>query len=74
MFLEHQKKLIAAVKKHARDNYESSGWDYVVECYDDTEILALVAECKTEEEAIEVVHKEVLIRDEYRKDIQAEIF
>lgn len=30
--------LIDAVKAHALENYESGGWDVVVECWEDKEI------------------------------------
>ena len=30
--------LIAAVRRHALDNYERDGWDYLVECWDDGDI------------------------------------
>ena len=33
---------IAAVQQHSLENYENDGWDYVVECYDDTEIADVI--------------------------------
>jgi hypothetical protein len=61
---------VKEVRDHAYANYEGGGWDYVVECYSDAEIAALTKTAKTAEEAIEMVGREVGIRDEYRKDIQ----
>jgi hypothetical protein len=58
------------VKDHAYANYESGGWDYVVECYSDAEIAALTKDAKTAEEAIASVGKVVGERNDYREDIQ----
>ena len=30
-----QEDMIKAIRSHANANYENSGWDYVVECWDD---------------------------------------
>lgn len=66
-------KMIAAVKKHALDNYNEGGWDYLVECYSDSDIREMLEEdgCKTPEEAIKAVAKIMKIKDDYRKDIEA---
>jgi hypothetical protein len=33
-------QIIAALKRHALDNYEKGGWDVIVECWSDEEIRA----------------------------------
>ena len=35
--------LIEAVKKHALKNYESGGWDHVVECLSDGDIADMIS-------------------------------
>lgn len=68
--------MIQAVKEHARNNYEKGGWDYVVECFDDSYIEELILEAgaKTISQAIAAVGKVVAERADLRADIQAEIF
>ena len=65
--------MVEAVKRHADDNYESDGWDYVVECYSDAEIAEVIEHAGAQDcaEAIDVLHCEVKTRDDYRKEIQA---
>jgi len=65
--------ILAAVKQYALDHYEEDGWDIVVECYGDEEILAIIGK-KTEKSAIAAVKKHVRPQYEYRREIQAEAF
>ena len=67
--------LITEVRAHARKNY-GHGWDYVVECYADSDILEIVQEAgaKTPEEAVAAVGKVVGIQDDFRKDIEATVW
>jgi len=72
---EQEKKLVDAVREHARKNYEKGGWDFVVECYEDDDILETINEwCKrkpiTEAAAIRGMAKVVKIKDDHRRDIQ----
>jgi hypothetical protein len=65
---------VAAVKAHARANYNSDGWDILVECYEDDEIAREVANEPTIQAAISKIRwlmDEVNCR---RADIQAERF
>lgn len=68
--------LVAAVKLHARNNYESDGWDIVLECWSDAEVLAVVnaANANTAAEAIAAVAAEVGPLAEHRDEVRAEIF
>jgi len=66
--------LIAAVRKHALENYEKDGWDYVVECWDDDEIVKTIGFAQTEKEAISAVHKAVKTMADYRDEIQSTAF
>ena len=67
-------ELIDAVKAHALKNYEKDGWDYIVECYSDDEILAIIKTARTAAGAIKMVRAEIKPRSDYRADIQAEAF
>lgn len=68
------KELIAAVRKHAEENYEKDGWDYVVECFSDEELAEDIKDCITAEEAIKAVGYWVKILDDRRQDIQATVW
>ena len=63
-------KYVDLIKEYAIKNYETDGWDYIVECYEDNEIEAIIKGAGTLSEAIARVHEEVKCRDDYRKDIQ----
>jgi len=65
-------EMIAAVRAHAQDNYESEGWDYVVECWSDLDITRAIEDAGAQDktEAIDVVRCEVSVRDEMRRDVQ----
>ena len=66
------KELVEAVKTHARKNYNTGGWDYVVEAYDDADIAEEIGDAKTVAEAIKNVGEICGIRNEQREDAQAE--
>lgn len=66
--------LVEAVKAHAAKNYERGGWDIVVECYEDSEILNIIGNAATAKDAIKRVAVVVGVHDDYRKDIEAEAF
>lgn len=61
---------IAAVRKHAEENYSRGGWDYVVECYSDKDIAERIGRATTVAGAIKNVRRDVNQIDAYRKDIQ----
>lgn len=42
-----QHTLITAVRKHATENYNSGGWDVIVECYDDEAIAEVIGRART---------------------------
>lgn len=67
-------EMVKAVKDHAAKNYNQDGWDYVVECYEDTDIAEIIGNARTAKGAIAKVKAVVKTQDSYRKDIQAEIF
>ena len=69
-----QAEIVAAVRKHALENYETGGWDSIVECYDDADIIREMGAATTAEEAIRNVGRLADIWDDRRQDIQAEAF
>ncbi len=62
------------VREHAAKNYNVSGWDYVVECWEDSHIDESTKDAKTPEEAIAMVGKIIGAVDEQRQEVRAEIF
>lgn len=66
--------LVEAVKAHALDNYDTNGWDVVVECWADDEIEEVIVDCTTEEEAITAMRDEIAPFAAYRADIQGTAF
>lgn len=70
-------ELVAAVKRHAEDNYSRNGWDYIVECFSDTELADLIGpKCRTEKGAIrKVAHGAgISMLKERRDEVQSFIF
>lgn len=69
-------ELVQRVKAHARDHYEEGGWDILIECHTDAEIVAWIGKPMTEAGAIRKVKMEsgIGIVDDRRRDIQGEIF
>jgi thiamine monophosphate kinase len=63
--------LIDAVRAHAVEHYNEDGWDYVVECWEDWEILAVVRGSNRESQAIRKVRKQVRALSDHRTEIQA---
>jgi hypothetical protein len=64
--------MVLAVRNHALANYEKDGWDYVVESWDDEDILEAIVRCKTPVEAIRFVGNCVKLLADYRDEIRAE--
>jgi hypothetical protein len=67
-------ELVAKIREHALRNYNEDGWDYLVECYSDDDIIQIVAGCVSYEAAISRLAKGLKAKDDYRRDIQSEAF
>ena len=65
---------VTAIKAHAIAYYETDGWDYVVECYDDAQIADIIKTARTEKGAIRMMRAHIKPRADYRADIQGERF
>jgi len=61
----------ARIKAHALSNYETGGWDYIVESFEDSEIATEIEGCKTYKEALKKMKRLATVLDDRRKDIQA---
>jgi hypothetical protein len=66
--------IVLAIRAHAVANYETAGWDILVECYDDSDIVRAMGDATTAEEAISAIGKDLKVRHDRRVDIQAEAF
>lgn len=66
--------LVAAVRAHASENYETGGWDYVIECWSDEDILRTIEGAKTERGAIKKAAGVVRTLNDRRLDVEAEVF
>ena len=69
----NEQEMLQAVRKHAYENYEQDGWDIVVECMNDGDILELISDAKATNsiDAINAVHKFVKLRDDHEREINA---
>jgi hypothetical protein len=67
-----KEELVKAVKEYALRNYERGGWDYIIECYMEAELLELIGNARTVQGAIRNVRygSGIGVRAAYRKDIQ----
>jgi hypothetical protein len=69
-----KQELIEEVKYHAILNYETGGWDHVVECLDDEAIADLIGKCRTVKVAIAKVKKYADQCGETRDSIESTIW
>lgn len=69
-------EIAEAVQKHAVQNYEVSGWDYIVECWTRDEIEREIVDAKitTVDAAIKMFAEGARIFHDRRTDAEAEIF
>jgi hypothetical protein len=68
-----EQQLIHAVRRHAMKNYDK-GWDIVVECWADGDILEAIEDASTEAEAISRVARIAKLHEERRIEIESTIF
>ena len=67
-------EIAAALRQHAIKNYQSDGWDYLVETFDDEELLKEIEGATTLAEAIAKIAPYLKRLDSRRKDIEATRF
>lgn len=61
--------LVQAIREHAQANYETDGWDYVVEAYEDEDIINEIGDAQTAGEAIKRIALNVGAVDEHRQEM-----
>ena len=71
---EDQKNLVVGVRAYATDNYNEDGWDFLVECWTDEDILNESDSANTLAKAIKNCRRAVKTLDEFRRSVQNEIF
>ena len=63
---------VSVVRNHALANYNTDGWDYVVECWEDGDILDAINDATTAAQAIAIVRAAVAPLAERRDEARAE--
>ena len=68
--------LLEMVKAHALKNYNRDGWDFLIECHDDAEVLKAIGKATTFRGAIAKVRDKFALglHDEMRASVRAEAF
>ena len=63
--------LIKRIRDHALIHYNEDGWDILVECWTDNDIIDCVGDARTFEAAIIALSDTLSLLDEYRQEIQS---
>lgn len=73
---ELERTLVDAVKRHAIEHYNESGWDFIVECYEDREIALELRrrQLLTVDTAIADFAETAKVKAEARREAQSETF
>lgn len=74
--MKDQADIVKAIKAHAEANYGKSGWDVIVECFDDSEIKEVLDREKitTIKDGIKAFQEIADLQQERRQEQQSEIF
>lgn len=62
-------ELVAAVKEHAVKFYKQNGWDFIVECWSDSDIAEAIEGCRSKRAAIAKVRSTAKLLAERRTEI-----
>jgi hypothetical protein len=70
---EKQREMVEAVKAHAQvaADYQTNGWDFVIESYTDEEIAHEINGCNSPENAIRHMEKVVAELEAIRREREA---
>jgi hypothetical protein len=60
---------VQEIKAYAVENYDTAGWDFIVETYTDEDILALIKDCISFQEAIDTMLEHIRPLSEFRSEI-----
>ena len=69
-----EKQLVERLRKHALEHYEENGWDYVVEAFDDADVLEAIDDARDFDAAVASLGELVGLLDERRKEVQSTAF
>jgi hypothetical protein len=69
-----QAQIVKEVRAYAIANYETDGWDILVEAYDDAEIVEAIGDATTTAAAIKTLARGLKSQASYRKDIESTAF
>ena len=67
-------KFVQAVKDFALAHYDQDGWDIVIECYSDDELVEIIGIVRSEKAAIVRVKADVRRHAEYRNEVRSTEF
>lgn len=67
----NEQDLINAVRNHALANYNTDGWDYLVECWMDGDILECIDNATTVTQAIANVREALAPLAEMRDEVRS---
>ena len=67
----NEQDLINAVRNYALDNYNTDGWDYLVECWMDGDILECLDGAETVAQAIANVREALAPLAEMRDEVRS---
>lgn len=69
-------EMVEGVRAHAYANYEKGGWDVIIECHDENEIIEWIGKARTIDGAIRNVAAKsgIGLYDEQRRAVQNEVF
>ena len=74
MWTPERKEWVAKIRKHAHENYQDGGWDYLVETYSDTDVMFEIKDCKTYEAAFKRIEQLMNLLDGHRTEIKSTRF
>ncbi len=66
--------IVEQVRKHAEQNYNEDGWDFLVECWEDSDILEYAETATDLETAINNCRRVVMALDEQRREVRSTIW
>lgn len=66
----HTKDMINAVRDYAYQHYGQDGWDYIVECWSDEDILQEIMFCKSAQDAIYAIRRAIKPLADMRDDVR----
>ena len=63
--------LVDQVREYANKNYERDGWDFLVECWEDSDVAENIGDADNFETAMRRCRKVTRALDEHRREVRA---